>query len=201
MTRDPKISRSQSDRSSAMRQRLIDACIESLIDVGYARTTTVEVCQRAGVTRGALLHHFASLPALLADTLRTIYSDFFSSDIAVDSEQGSETATLLRIIWSRIGRRDFKAVIELWLAAKNDEQLAQALAPVIDEFSKYFAPEQSMPDSGNGTAFRLAIETMIGLALGRAINQSGEPVAHEQAVLDLLIEWVDRANSDEHAVQ
>ena len=41
----------QAERTAAMKQRLIDAAISSLIENGYAHTTSVEVCRRAGVTR------------------------------------------------------------------------------------------------------------------------------------------------------
>jgi AcrR family transcriptional regulator len=44
---------------------LLDAAVESLIEVGFARTTTLEVQRRADVSRGALLHHFPSKAELL----------------------------------------------------------------------------------------------------------------------------------------
>src|SRR3546814_20714813 len=41
-----------------MRQRLLEATVECLVEVGFARTSTTLVPQRAGVSRGAQLHHF-----------------------------------------------------------------------------------------------------------------------------------------------
>lgn len=197
MTTPPTTHRSQTARSTAMRQRLIGACIECLIETGYARTTTVAVCEHAGVTRGALLHHFASLPELLAETLTTIYTNFL--DAGADNDSGSNSqpgpGQLLRLIWSRISRREFKAVIELWFAARNDPLLAESLRPVIDRYSGQMSPESNIAlgedAEKSATMFRLAIETMIGLAVGRAISHSEEPLAHEQAVLDLLIEQIE----------
>ncbi len=43
-----------------MRTRLLDATIECLVTYGYAGTTTPRVAERAGVTRGAQIHHFRS---------------------------------------------------------------------------------------------------------------------------------------------
>ena len=43
----------QAERRRVTRGKLLDATIESLIDVGYPRTTTVEVGERAGLSRGA----------------------------------------------------------------------------------------------------------------------------------------------------
>src|SRR5690349_12447170 len=52
--------------AAAMRQRLLDAAVECLIELGVAATTTLAVQRRAGTSRGALLHHFPTHAALLA---------------------------------------------------------------------------------------------------------------------------------------
>ena len=61
-------------RSQATRSRLVQATIDSLIEHGYSKTTGVEICRRAGVTRGALNHHFPDYSALLIDALREVYT-------------------------------------------------------------------------------------------------------------------------------
>ena len=50
--------RTQSERSAETRGRLLDATIESLIEVGYAGTTIRHVTELAGVSQGAQSHHF-----------------------------------------------------------------------------------------------------------------------------------------------
>jgi AcrR family transcriptional regulator len=57
--------RTQAQRRDETRRALLDAAVESLIQVGFARTTTLEVQRRADVSRGALLHHFPSKAELL----------------------------------------------------------------------------------------------------------------------------------------
>src|ERR1700704_4358345 len=57
--------RTQQQRRDETRRALLDAAVESLIEVGFARTTTLEVQRRADVSRGALLHHFPSKAELL----------------------------------------------------------------------------------------------------------------------------------------
>ncbi|WP_280510718.1 TetR/AcrR family transcriptional regulator, partial [Nocardia farcinica] len=52
--------RTQEQRSTEMRTRLLDATIECLVEYGYAGTTTPRIAERAGVTRGAQVHHFGS---------------------------------------------------------------------------------------------------------------------------------------------
>ena len=55
----------QEERSRAMRERLLDATIECLITHGWSGTSTTLVSQRAGVSRGAQLHHFPTKNALV----------------------------------------------------------------------------------------------------------------------------------------
>jgi TetR/AcrR family transcriptional repressor of nem operon len=46
------------------RQRLLDAAISLVREKGYAATSVDQVCERAGVTKGAFFHHFKSKDAL-----------------------------------------------------------------------------------------------------------------------------------------
>lgn len=62
----PRIRRSQTERSEAMRQRLIDATLQCLQTDGYAGTTVSRIIEVAEVSRGAPLHHFSSKAALIA---------------------------------------------------------------------------------------------------------------------------------------
>jgi len=89
----------QAERSAAMRARLIAATRTSLMDSGYGRTTTVEVCARAGVTRGALLHHFSGLPDLFAATLEEViefYEKRFS--LGLTAQERADLVAFLRAL-------------------------------------------------------------------------------------------------------
>lgn len=180
--------RTQEARSAAMRSRLIDAAISSLVDRGYAATTAVEVCKRAKVTRGALFHHFEDLADLLGAALTALFTDMVDSGLAADNQED-----LVSRAWRNVSRRDFKAVIEIWLAARNDPTLAGRLGPVIEKFRDVFDPA-SNPEladrigrSREATAiYRLIIEAMIGMALGRAVTPDSGEMGHEALVLDLL---------------
>src|SRR3954464_15263723 len=66
MATTPSSRRSQAERSAATREALLDATLACLVEDGYARTTTARVAERAGVSRGAHLHHFQTRDALLA---------------------------------------------------------------------------------------------------------------------------------------
>lgn len=50
--------RSQSERRAQTQTRLLDAARELFVDQGFARTSLPELVEKAGVTRGALYHHY-----------------------------------------------------------------------------------------------------------------------------------------------
>jgi AcrR family transcriptional regulator len=173
----------QAERRTATRALLIDAAIESLVERGWAATTSVEVCRRAGVTRGALVHHFESLPVLLSAVLDELYDRcaVTAGERPVDSLEGLVDRT-----WELVSDPTFKAVIEAWLAAANDPELGEGLAPVIGAFGKLVSPAGLALDDPDAASFYLlAREAMLGLALGRATT-GGRGLGHEDLVIDGL---------------
>jgi len=51
-------------RSEVTRRKIVDAAVELFNDVGYANTGLGDIVERAGLTKGALYHHFNSKEAL-----------------------------------------------------------------------------------------------------------------------------------------
>ena len=66
--------RTQQQRSAATQDKLLDATIECIVELGYAKTSTTLVCERAGVSRGAQVHHFPTKAALVAAAIERLFS-------------------------------------------------------------------------------------------------------------------------------
>ena len=176
--------RTQADRSAATRAALADAAIDVLIEHGWAAVTAIEVCNRAGVTRGAFHHHYPGLPALLADALRRLYATMAEPGRAPPAD----LTGLIDATWAAIGNPRFKAVLEAWLAMANDPGLRAEIGPVVAEFAGLVSPDAIttiLTDAERRDFFVTAREAMLGLALGRATCQ-GRPLGHEHAVLSQL---------------
>lgn len=168
-----------------MRDTLADAAIDVLIERGWASVTVVEVCGRAGVTRGAFHHHYENLPQLLADALRRVYATMVTGPAA----EASDLRSLIDGTWRAIGNPRFKAVLEAWLAMANDPDLRSEIGPVVAAFATLVNPAGSsaraLADADRRAYYLMAREALLGLALGRATN-GGQALGHEKAVLRTL---------------
>ena len=161
----------------------------------------MEVCRRAGVTRGAFNHHYLRLSDLFAEVLDEVYARFAPAGDENDDERGSERGAAARdTLEYRLERGlevytmpEFKAILELWLACRNARQLGKALFARIAVFAERFSPtaypplQRKLASSPAGDAgYWLIFETLIGLALGRATSPMGEAPAHEAMVVNQL---------------
>lgn len=187
----PPVRRRQDERSATMRLHLMEATVGCLIDLGYARTTTVEICRRAGVTRGALLHHFDNLSDLFAATLSRIYDGLHADADARHEEIGGKA--MVDRLWAHFSRPEYKAVIELWLACRNEPDLEVTLRPAIARIRDLADPRTNprlaarLGQSAEAAAlYRLVLEAMIGMALGRAVTPGLGILGHEDSVVALL---------------
>ncbi|WP_166509585.1 TetR/AcrR family transcriptional regulator [Blastococcus sp. TF02-8] len=109
------------------------ATVESLVELGYARTTTQEVQRRAGVSRGALTHHFTSKADLLLAAVDHLYAEFSASVRQAAAELPADSTRRIRlgveVIWERFHGPLFVAAMELWGAARTDPELRAAVLP------------------------------------------------------------------------
>ncbi len=179
--------RTHAERSAATRGALVQATLDLLVEHGWAGVTSVAVCARADLTRGAFVHHFDGLPQLFAAALEHRYAALIEE--AKSRLAPSSITDLVIYSWESMTTIDFKVVIEAWLAAANDAVLGEAIGPVVERFAKLVHPEQRwdvLSDAASQSFFLLARETMLGLSLGRATN--GAPVAHEERVLEQLLQ-------------
>ncbi|MET0237515.1 MAG: TetR/AcrR family transcriptional regulator, partial [Kibdelosporangium sp.] len=173
--RRSKTGRTQEERSAAMRVRLLDATIDCLVEYGYSGTTTTRVAERAGVTRGAQVHHFPTKTDLVTAAVRHLatrraeVASAWTDRLAGSADPVGDTLDLL---WQIHQGPVFAAGMELLLAARTDAELRTQVAEVepeigamVVEFGKRLFGEQA------GTAqFRdywdTAMDTVRGLLIG-----------------------------------
>jgi AcrR family transcriptional regulator len=186
-------------RSERMRKRLIDVTIACLVRYGYARTNPLRVAAEAGVTRGAVLHHFANGPDLIRASIVELHEKRLRALGRVTDIDVSQTGTMLRIYWEQLSSPTAIAFQELRGAARTDEALAAILDPLEYEYQhrwdsrarNIFADWQRDPEGFN-LAITLAQTILEGLAVRR---QSG--VISERTI-DLMLVYLEQRLAELH---
>ena len=195
MTRRSGLRRTQAERTASTRAALLDAAVGCLADLGYAGTTTTEVARRAGVSRGAQLHHFPSkidllvgATAHLLDRRLTEFRKAFA-----DAPAGMDKLdTAIDVMWSMYSGATFISGLELQVAARTDA----ALRPFVIGQQQRFVEEAAAifgelfgdslaadPAQGRvNLAFTFAL--MDGVALADLLGE--QPFAAPDDVIDAL---------------
>jgi AcrR family transcriptional regulator len=133
----------QEERSAETRRRLLDATVACLYERGYAGTTTTEIATRAGVSRGAQLHHFPKKDELVVSALEHVLALRLTELVHAVAEPppGDRKARLLSLIdkmWPIFKGPTFYAWLELVVASRTDPALNEAVAAVSERFGQGF---------------------------------------------------------------
>ena len=171
--------RTQEERSASTRQRLLDATLESLVEVGYAATSTTAVCARAGLSRGAQLHHFPTKADLVIAAVGHLAKRRAAELLADAPRSGTpeeRVTTALDAIWASFSGPLFAAALELWVASRSDPELRDNLVrferQVGRAMSQLFG-ELAGSDSSDGdfgALLELTFHMMRGMALQRILR-------------------------------
>lgn len=126
--------RTQTERSEAMRERLVKATLECLETEGYAGTTVSRIVERAQVSRGAPLHHFPSKNALIAaaaeQLIRRVYIQMGKAVQALEASD-DRLHDLIYSAWKGVfNQPEHVALSELLRASQRDAELAAILQKV-----------------------------------------------------------------------
>jgi AcrR family transcriptional regulator len=174
-----RVRRTQQERSAAMRLKLLDAAIDCLYELGYSGTTTIEVAARAGVSRGAQLHHFPTKERLVTEAVRYVLAkrlEEFREAFATLPEEADKAGAAVDILWEKLSGRIFYAWLELLVAARTDGALREAVVEIVGQFLDEVQATTRQMFSSQAGAFlslemapALAFAAMQGLALDRIV--------------------------------
>ncbi|MFC6157884.1 TetR/AcrR family transcriptional regulator [Kribbella jiaozuonensis] len=120
----------QQDRSRATRQRLLEAAVESLAEVGYAATTVSVVATRAGVSRGAAQHHFptrADLFAAAVEYMTEVRLAEIRAQAAGLPSGAGRTEAIVGMLADVYTGPLFRAALHLWVAASTEDALQRQI--------------------------------------------------------------------------
>ncbi|MCK0439310.1 TetR/AcrR family transcriptional regulator [Gordonia alkaliphila] len=176
------------------RETLLNATIHCLVVHGYADTTTQRIQDEAGVSRGALLHHFGSKSELLVAAIHHIADIRLAHVADVMGDLGDDPDGLRRMVQAvreAMAGPPFQAAMELWTASRTNAELREALVPaerrlgtavhaVFDAHVGIDDPQQA----------QVAFESLMALVRGLEVTRN---LRDDRAVDDLVLaDWMTR---------
>ncbi|OKI52743.1 TetR/AcrR family transcriptional regulator [Micromonospora sp. CB01531] len=123
----------QQERSRATQARLLEATVECLVERGWSGTTTTVVAARAGVSRGAQLHHYPTKAALVTAAVSHL-TERRAAELRTEADAlpagPRRLDRVVDLLAAAFTGPLFVAALELWVAARTDAELRDALVPL-----------------------------------------------------------------------
>lgn len=174
--RPPRVRRTQDERTAETRARVLDAAIECLIAEGYAGTTTKRIAERTGVSRGAQQHHFPKRHDLVIQAVIHLANrrlEELRADAQRLTNAEDRVERLLDLLDQSLTGPLFFASLELWVAARTDPVLHEALYAAERELGRTIGELTAEVSSiaANDARFEDLIELTIHLLRGMGLQR------------------------------
>ena len=146
----------QTERSRAMRRRLLEATLKCLVAEGYAAMTVSSIVRRAGVSRGAQVHHYPNKQALMVDAAEFLVQRTYRKlgDLLLSiADEENRLQALADAIWEQLFCTPlYRAYAELQTASHRDATLAFAMRSLLLRIQATFDPAvdhyfEAVPDA------------------------------------------------------
>ncbi|MCE2987014.1 MAG: TetR/AcrR family transcriptional regulator [Phenylobacterium sp.] len=205
----------QAQRSGRTRERLVMAAIDALYRYGYSAVSTTLVAELAGVSRGAMLHQFATKAQLMAEVVDTTHQrNVAAYRAALSRNPLTAEERLLALLdsgWMRHASADGVAQDEIRAATRSDPELAECVRPVLmrhveeiqETFGRLMTAAGITDRAVSDALLTVTIATLRGLALEKALGREEAQVeaAFQQLRRTLEAEIRDRLpRPEEHQV-
>jgi AcrR family transcriptional regulator len=136
--------RSNPDRSATTRKQILEATIRCLHDHGYGAVTNIRVADAAGVSRGAMMHHFPTRQALLVATIEYAYTKLATwraNELAKLEPGLPKFRALIDLAWATSRMPEGLAVNEVRIGSRSDPEIAAAvtamMSHIADDYGRF----------------------------------------------------------------
>ncbi len=170
--------RTQQERREGTIRKLLDAATDALVEEGYAGASVQKICERAGVSQGALFRHFATREALMVavgeDVGRALL-ERYGREFEARRGDAEPLDLALGLVRDACRSRTNQAWYELAIAARTSPALREALAPIaeryyadIERLARALLPELA---ESLGGRFAILADTIVAVFDGEAIHR------------------------------
>jgi AcrR family transcriptional regulator len=185
--------RTQEERSTETRKRLLKATIDLLIERGYARLTTADIAKRAGVSNGARVHHFPTKEELVVAANEQAYADAIALGTQRARSSKKPVRDLIEDLFSLYFGRFFLGSLDSVIAARTDRRLARHIHPIVAHYHAAMrgAWTEALRAAGYGAAEAADVyDIILGQVRGMALTSAWRPNPAQNARLIARVERI-----------
>ena len=185
--------RSHAERTAQTRECIITAVVDSIEEVGFPRTTAAEITRRAGVTWGAVQHHFGGKDGILLAVLEDSFKRFNQRIASIPQEDSPLEIRIDLFIdraWEHFGSAHYRSTLEILMSDAGTPEKASDRPWTGQMFSAWNRVWRSLfaeagQDQRDSMALqRFTISTLTGLSTHSVL--AGRPDRRPTAELNLL---------------
>jgi AcrR family transcriptional regulator len=178
------MARTQQQRREETVGRLLEACIATIVEVGYARASAAVITKRAGVSVGALFRHFETMGDFMAATASEVLRrqlESFTKQVAEIPADRPALESALAILRDITGGPTNAVLYELLIAARTDEKLRDTLQHELGQYSaKIYDAARAMPgaEAFPEETFPVIVALLTNVFDGAAVVEGVLPQPH-----------------------
>lgn len=186
----------QAQKSASTRKLIVEAALTCITKYGYAKTTTPIIANEAGLSRGAMMHHFSNRLTVIQAAIEYLHEKRLRAFRRAISTLPKHTPQLhdgLKAYWKHVTHPLYVAFHELAVASRTDKDLAKILRPAQKAFYDewYRLAADLFPDwKSDPKSLQLAMDLVNTTLEGMAIRRLSLKVdsKSEQQLFDYLEE-------------
>lgn len=172
-------------RGEETRARILDAAAAGFAEQGYDGTSVAQICDRAGVSKGAFYHHFSSKQALFLELLER-WLDVVDGKLE-EMRRGEAEVPEQLVAMTEMIRQVFRAAgdqlpvfLEFWARATHDPATWEATIAPYRRYRRIFAgmiergvAEGTLRPVDADTAARVVVSLAIGVVVQGLLDTEG----------------------------
>lgn len=197
-----KVRRTQVERTAETKSALIDAAVSVIYRLGYGGATTALIAEEAGVSRGAILHHFGTRAELMAEVVRDVFEKERNEyeQLAQETHFGFRVADWPATLWRVLSRPSGLAVLEILQAARSAPELSERIKTTQQAIEQqavgFLISSFGVPsDPRVLDHMRLLVWAIRGLAIGQVLAKDPAEIERSVDVFRRILEAADKAGA------
>jgi AcrR family transcriptional regulator len=194
LPKPPRARRTQAERTAATRERILAAVVASIAEVGFQRTTASEIARRAGVTWGAVQHHFGAkegiLDAVLEDSVARLAQR--TAEVTADAPLPERVALFVARAWEHFASPHYRSMLEILLHLGPPERAGApgwqgAMERALDRIWQRIFPDARLPQRRALVLQRYTASVLSGLSSLALLDGRGRTRAAELRLLEATL--------------